>query len=255
MSQQQKEEYRLRDQEMIAMRVGGMSYADIAKRYGIVQANVRRVLKRALKRGQVTAEQMRLSPTFGKAPRPPMAKEEYNTRWVMRIMLRVSINEHGCWLWTGPKSEKGYGMTAYRAKSTTVHRAIYKIMKDAALTKDQFVCHRCDVPACCNPDHLFLGDNDINMADKCAKGRHHEMKVTHCPRGHAYEGENLRINPNGSRACKTCQTARGRLKAGWPEDLAYSSVKVLPGYSLVGGNWKNARKKNQIDAALERKPT
>ena len=31
--------------------------------------------------------------------------------------------------------------------------------------------HQCDNPPCVNPDHLFLGNNSLNSADKCLKGR------------------------------------------------------------------------------------
>jgi hypothetical protein len=35
-----------------------------------------------------------------------------------------------------------------------------------------FVCHRCDNPPCCNPDHLFVDTAGGNAADRDEKGRH-----------------------------------------------------------------------------------
>lgn len=83
----------------------------------------------------------------------------------------------GCWLWKGSKKSKlPYGGFTFRSKNKIAHRASWEIYR-GEIPSDLLVLHRCDVPGCVNPDHLFLGTHLDNQRDKVTKGRHKGEKL------------------------------------------------------------------------------
>lgn len=79
--------------------------------------------------------------------------------------------ESECWLWRGGKSGDGYGVFKIRQYArVSAHRISYALANGEEPGLGH-VCHRCDTPLCCNPQHLFLGDPKINAVDKVRKGR------------------------------------------------------------------------------------
>lgn len=79
-----------------------------------------------------------------------------------------------CWLWQGCTNPGGYGVIqAGRAQRTIflAHRVSWEL-HNGPIPNGLDCLHECDNPPCCNPHHLFLGDDAANMADKIMKGRH-----------------------------------------------------------------------------------
>jgi hypothetical protein len=76
----------------------------------------------------------------------------------------------GCVLWSGAHNRQGYGrVSPKRGVGFQAHRFAWKLTHGEP--GSLHVLHRCDTPSCVNVDHLFLGTNADNMADKAQKGR------------------------------------------------------------------------------------
>lgn len=122
-----------------------------------------------------------------------------------------------CWPWLGQINGDGYGLVTWNYVVGRAHRKAYELTYGPiaeGLTIDH-LCHDRDclvVPCphrrCCNPAHLAAVSREENVMRGRSPFALHALK-THCPKGHEYSGDNLRIR-RGQRECRACGRERAR---------------------------------------------
>jgi hypothetical protein len=211
MSTLTEDSHALRSQ-LIADRLAGAQFIELAVKYGISVWTGRSWCRKAVKAGDFTQAELRMR----NVRRPSLPVDAYHRQWLARVMRKIVVDANGCWRWQGFKGHTGYAQTGYRGAAMNGHRAMYIVHFGVKLATEQYVLHRCDVRDCINPDHLWLGTAKDNNNDCALKGRHYEGSKTHCHRGHEFTPENTKLYPNGrgsmSRKCLTCDRERFKRK-------------------------------------------
>lgn len=90
----------------------------------------------------------------------------------MKVPKEISFwrhvqKEEGCWLWRGSLNWRGYGQCAGKG----AHRISWEV-HHGKIPTGLMICHKCDNPACVNPEHLFAATHQDNMDDRSKKLRH-----------------------------------------------------------------------------------
>lgn len=142
-----------------------------------------------------------------------------------RFWLKVRRGE-GCWLWTGGKFADGYGRISSKNQAQRAHRVAYQLTKGDIPT-GMMVCHHCDNPLCCRPDHLFVGTASDNTRDAANKGR---MAVC---------AANANAKLSAEQVCEL-REAFGRGDSKWVLAARYALNENMVLNIVTGRHWRSA---------------
>lgn len=88
-----------------------------------------------------------------------------------RLTSKIEYDPNGgCWLWSGLTHPFGHGTIGVNGKNTLTHRFAWTLWR-GEIPAGRHVLHKCDVPQCVNPDHLYLGSDKENARDRVERGR------------------------------------------------------------------------------------
>lgn len=132
----------------------------------------------------VTTNHLRTSHTQSCGHLKKLAGDNLRNRPVKDQLARFETKyvvepSSGCWLWTGAIVPFGYGKMSRGRRGgglEPAHRVAWRLF-NGPIPFGMSVLHRCDVPACVNPNHLFLGTQADNIHDAMAKGRHSKPPI------------------------------------------------------------------------------
>jgi hypothetical protein len=121
----------------------------------------------------------------------------------------------GCWLWEGQTTYADGRATLIRhingkRRNIRVARLAWEETR-GLIPPGLMVLHRCNVAACVNPDHLYLGTHRDNMRDMARSGVQKGIRRTHCKHGHSLADAYVYVRQNGThRHCRKCLDLRQR---------------------------------------------
>lgn len=89
--------------------------------------------------------------------------------WHDRFWSKVHKTD-GCWEWTASCNAGGYGSFGIDRRTYLAHRLSWG-MANAKDPGEMLILHRCDNARCVRPEHLYIGTQAQNVADRDMRKR------------------------------------------------------------------------------------
>lgn len=165
-----------------------------------------------------------------------------------RLLKKRILAANGCWLHAGCKTPQHYARIWTGSRHVGAHRLAYEIWVGPILDK-LHVCHKCDTPACFNPEHLFLGTMSANITDATLKGRNgahrHPERLIRGAKHHK-----AKLDESGVRnICNLYLAGQGPKEIALAYGLRYSSIWAI----LSGFGWRHITNEFNLPPLLQRK--
>lgn len=105
---------------------------------------------------------------------------DLNADFTIKFLSLIKMTDkNSCWIWQQGGTEAGYGLIRYGGEQYIATRVAWKFFYRSD-PGDLQVCHNCNNPRCCNPNHLFLGtvgDNQQHAFDTGIKHSSGRRKI------------------------------------------------------------------------------
>jgi hypothetical protein len=158
------------------------------------------------------------------------AYAKWNNPIVVKHRFWIKVSKKGpyeCWPWTASTDGGGYGRFRYKGQNRGSHQMAYQI-EHGEYDRSKDVCHSCDNPPCCNPNHLFLGTTKDNISDCVKKGRRASFVGENNPMAMLTKDQVIKARARVSEGCTMATIAR---EYGVGHHVVRMAVK--------GINWKH----------------
>lgn len=90
--------------------------------------------------------------------RKPWTLQHRIDRWFLKYIRP----DGDCWVWTGFRTEHGYGQVGFGGHTQLIHRVMYDYFR-AQIPAGLEIDHLCHNPPCCNPWHLEPVTKRVNL--------------------------------------------------------------------------------------------
>lgn len=83
---------------------------------------------------------------------------------IERLLARIEVGEHGCWLWPGADNGPGgYGVINRNGRPAYTHIVMWEFYNGGPVPDGHEIDHECRVRRCCNPDHVVARTHTDNV--------------------------------------------------------------------------------------------